>query len=127
MRPYEVMVIFDAGLEEDAIRAILDRAGGLIRSGGGTVGHVDRWGRRRFAYELNHRWEGNYVVVEAMSEPGPMAEVDRALRLADEVLRHKVVRLPDSVAGRQRRRGAPEVVVPAEGPNPQASTRGAER
>ncbi|MDQ1436414.1 MAG: small subunit ribosomal protein [Acidimicrobiaceae bacterium] len=97
------MVIFDAGLEEDAIRAIVDRAVELIRSRGGEPGRVDRWGRRRFAYELKHRWEGYYVLLDANAEPGVMAELDRMLFLADEVLRHKVIRLPDVVAARSGR------------------------
>ncbi len=101
MRPYEVMVIFDTGLEEDAVRAVLDRATELISARGGNPGRVDRWGKRRFAYELNHRWEGYYVLVEAAAEPAVMAELDRMLTLADEVIRHKIIRLP-SRAGRTR-------------------------
>ena len=100
MRPYEVMVIFDAGQEEDAIRASVDRAVELIRSRGGEPGRVDRWGKRRFAFELKHRWEGYYVLLQATAEPAVMAELDRMFFLADEVLRHKVIRLPDSVAAR---------------------------
>ena len=95
VRPYEVMIIFDAGLEEDAIRAALDRFTELIRSRGGEPGRVDRWGKRRFAYELKHRWEGYYVVLQANAEPAVMAELDRALFLADDVIRHKVIRLPE--------------------------------
>ena len=102
MRPYEVMVILDAGLEEDAIRAAVDRSTDLIRSRGGAPGRVDRWGKRRFAYELGHRWEGYYVVIEAQAEPAVMAELDRTLRLADEVIRHKVIRLPDAAVRAQR-------------------------
>jgi small subunit ribosomal protein S6 len=106
MRPYEVMVILDAGLEEDAIRAAVDRATSLIESRGGKPGRVDHWGRRRFAYELKHRWEGYYVLLEATAEPAVMAELDRSLRLADEVVRHKIIRLPDSVAGRKAKAAA---------------------
>jgi small subunit ribosomal protein S6 len=103
LRPYEVMVIFDAGLEEEPIAAVLNRATELIRSSGGNPGRVDRWGRRRFAYELHHRWEGSYVLIDATAEPAAMAELDRMLQLADEVIRHKVIRLPEKVAGRTRR------------------------
>ena len=103
VRPYEVMVILDAGLEDDVIRSIVDRATDLISSRGGNPGRVDRWGKRRFAYEMRHRTEGYYVVVEATAEPAVMAEVDRMLFLADEVLRHKVIRLPEGAAGRQAR------------------------
>jgi small subunit ribosomal protein S6 len=98
MRPYEVMIILDAGLEEDAIRSAIDRSTELIRSNGGTPGSVDKWGRRRFAYEMKHKWEGYYVVLRADAEPSAMVELDRFLHLADEVLRHKVIRLPDGVA-----------------------------
>jgi small subunit ribosomal protein S6 len=100
------MVIFDAGLEEDAIRAILDRSVELLSSRGAEPGRVDRWGRRRFAYELKHRWEGYYVLLQVSAEPPAMAELDRMLFLADEVLRHKVIRLPDAVAARAAHGGA---------------------
>ena len=102
MRPYEVMVIFDSGLEEEAIRAVVDRATELVASRGGNPGRVDRWGKRRFAYELHHRSEGYYVLVEATAEPAVMAELDRMLTLADEVIRHKIIRLPEAVARRSR-------------------------
>jgi small subunit ribosomal protein S6 len=95
MRHYEVMVILDAGLEEDAIRVVLDRTTQALTAGGATVGKVDRWGKRRFAYEVGHRSEGYYVLVDTVAEPAAVAEVDRMLGLADEVIRHKVIRLPD--------------------------------
>ncbi len=97
MRPYEVMVILDAGLEDDAIRATIERATAVLSASGGRPGRVDRWGKRRFAYELNHRWEGYYVLIEATAEPEAVAALDRMLTLADEVVRHKVIRLPDAV------------------------------
>jgi len=97
------MVILDAGLEEDAIRALLGRATDVIRNNGGTPGRVEHWGRRRFAYELHHRWEGYYVLMDATAEPAAMAELDRMFHLADEVIRHKVIRLPEKVAGRAPR------------------------
>lgn len=106
VRPYEVMVILDAGLEDDVIRSVIDRTVDLISSRGGTPGRIDRWGKRRFAYEMRHRSEGYYVVIEATAEPAVMAELDRVLFLADEVLRHKVIRLPEGVAGRDARPAA---------------------
>ena len=115
VRPYEVMIILDAGLEEEATRSAVDRATGLIESRGGTVGSVDRWGRRRFAYELKHKWEGYYVVLRAEAEPSVMTELDRALFLADEVLRHKVIRLPDDVAAAATKAAAPAAGAEANG------------
>ncbi|MCU1451224.1 MAG: ribosomal protein, partial [Acidimicrobiales bacterium] len=113
--PYEVMVILDAGLEEEAIRSVLDRSTELIRSRGGSPGSVDRWGRRRFAYEMKHKWEGYYIVLRAEAEPAVMTELDRYLHLADEVLRHKVVRLPDSVAAATPAAAAPAAGAEANG------------
>jgi small subunit ribosomal protein S6 len=57
---------------------------------------VDIWGKRRLAYEIGHKSEGWYVLVEVTGEPAALAELDRMLSLADEVIRHKVIRLPDS-------------------------------
>lgn len=106
MRHYEVMVILDAGLDEDAIREIVDRATLAITNSGGTVDKVDRWGKRRFAYEVHHRSEGYYVLVEATAEPAAVDSVDRVLGLADEVIRHKVIRLPDKAVGKASARPA---------------------
>jgi small subunit ribosomal protein S6 len=107
------MVILDAGLEEEAIRASVDRAVELLRSRGADPSRVDHWGRRRFAYELKHRWEGYYVLITVQAEPAAMAELDRMLFLADEVLRHKVIRLPEGATGRSRPATAPAAEEPA--------------
>ena len=107
MRPYEVMVIFDADLEEEAVRSAVDRATQLLQSRGSELGYVDFWGKRRFAYRLKHRWEGYYVVFQAKAEPSTMDELNRTLSLADEVLRHKVLRIPEAVYGPPRTAGSP--------------------
>ena len=117
MRPYEIVVIFDASLEENVIRQITDRIVDQVRTRGGTPGHVDRWGRRPFAYELKHRTEGYYVFVEVVAEPEVVAEVDRMLTLSDEVLRHRIIRQPEHVVGRRSPAPAP---APASEPAPAA-------
>lgn len=96
MRPYEVMIILDVTLEESAMQAVLNRSTELIESMGGQVGRVDKWGRRRFAYPIAHRTEGYYVVLDFSAETPLVDELGRSLRLADEVVRHKIVRLPDT-------------------------------
>lgn len=101
MRPYETMVIFDTGADEAAVNGVLDRALGALKAKGGNPGRVERWGKRTFAYELNHKREGYYVVIELTAEPDAVADMERIFVLADEVLRHKVMRLPDKVAGRR--------------------------
>ena len=98
-RPYEVMIIIDADLEEETIRAAVERWIHLIESKGAERGHVDWWGKRRLAYEIKHKSDGYYVVVQARAEPAAMDELHRTLSLADEVIRHKVLRIPEKVYG----------------------------
>ncbi|MEY3361044.1 MAG: hypothetical protein RL531_763 [Actinomycetota bacterium] len=100
LRPYEVMVIFDADLEEETIRSSVESSIKLIESQGAVRGPLDVWGKRRFAYEIKHRWEGFYVVFQAKAEPAAMDELNRTLSLSDQVIRHKVLRIPEAVYGR---------------------------
>ena len=101
MRAYELMVIFDGDVEDTAVNAILANVNTLVEAGGGNVKKTDRWGRRRFAYEINHKWEGIYVVLEISTEGRDLHEVERVLHLADAVVRHKVMRLPENEAVRR--------------------------
>ena len=71
------MVIFDADLEEETIRSSVESSIKLIESQGAVRGPLDVWGKRRFAYEIKHRWEGFYVVFQAKAEPAAM-EIGRA-------------------------------------------------
>lgn len=100
MRPYETVIIFATDLEDSVIESLIERALDLIRANGGSPGTVDRWGKRTLAYEVKHRREGYYVLVEFGAEPKTVAELDRFLLLLDEVLRHKIVLLSEKAAGR---------------------------
>jgi small subunit ribosomal protein S6 len=95
MRPYETMIVFDTTVDAQAIQASLDRALETIRNHGGSPGAIDRWGKRPLAYEIKKRKEGYYVVVEFAGEPATVVELDRILGLADEVMRFKIIRLPE--------------------------------
>ena len=108
MRAYELMVIFDADVADADIQKHLK---GLItdavEADGGSVASVDNWGKRRFAYQIDHKWEGTYVVLEILLPAGKdLHGVDRALRLADDVVRQKILRLPDDEAARRGLLGA---------------------
>ncbi|HEX5366519.1 MAG TPA: 30S ribosomal protein S6 [Acidimicrobiales bacterium] len=100
MRAYELMVIIDAELDDEVIEATVTRVADLLSQRGATVKRVDRWGRRRFAYEIDHKLEGYYVVYEFVGG-SDLDTLERSLRLADETVRHKVVRLPDHEAARR--------------------------
>ncbi len=92
MRKYEVMVILDSKLEEKTIAPSLDTFLNVIKADGGTVEKVDFWGKRRFSYEINHKTEGYYAVIELISTPEAVAELDRQLSLNEAVVRTKVIR-----------------------------------
>ena len=104
MRPYEVMVILEPSLEESQVQAVINQSTEQLQAAGSAVNRVDKWGKRRFAYELAKRTEGFYVLLDVASEPGPMQELDRTLRLADDVLRHKIIRIPEHAVGGQIRK-----------------------
>jgi small subunit ribosomal protein S6 len=88
------MVILDGSLEERTVTPSLDTYLNVIRTSGGSVEKVDVWGRRRLAYEIRKRSEGIYAVIDLHATPEAVAELDRQLRLNENVLRTKVIR-PD--------------------------------
>lgn len=117
-RAYELMVIYTADQDESAVSAQLKAVGQTIEAGGGTVATTDLWGLRRFAYEIDHKTEGVYVVLEIVTEAPNLDDLDRQLRLADEVVRHKILRLPEREA---TRRGLLGDGAPAEAPEEPAA------
>ncbi|HUR23813.1 MAG TPA: 30S ribosomal protein S6 [Acidimicrobiales bacterium] len=133
MRPYEVMIILDPTLDDESVRTEVDNATELIKARGGNPGRVERWGKRRLAYEIRKHREGNYVLVSAQAEPATMSDLDRHLTLADGVLRHKVVHLPEKALGKPARAlgtvgpddGAPTSEPAAPTPAPAAVAAGA--
>lgn len=96
MRTYEALVIVDAALEEAAIDQAVDRFLDVIKSSGGEVTAVDKWGTRRFAYEIDHRKEGYYFVATFSAEEGVVEDLKRTVQISDEFIRGKIVR-PEAV------------------------------
>jgi small subunit ribosomal protein S6 len=88
------MLILPAEADEATVNTATDRISAFAAKHSGEVRNIERWGRRRLAYELDHRNEGYYVVVTFSAEPAGQTELERTLNLADEVLRHKVMVLP---------------------------------
>jgi small subunit ribosomal protein S6 len=95
------MIIVDQDVDDATNKATIAKVVELIEADGGSVPTVDNWGRRRFAYPINHKHEGVYTVLEIVTQATNLDEVDRYLRLADEVVRHKIIRLPDAEATRR--------------------------
>ena len=95
MRDYEVMTIHRPDLAENDVEAKVTELESYLSTAGASVTKRDLWGKRRFAYEIDHISEGFYSVVSFQADPASVDSVDRMLGLADEVVRHKIVRLDD--------------------------------
>jgi small subunit ribosomal protein S6 len=88
------MLILPAEADEATVGTATDRISTVVAKHSGQVHNIGRWGRRRLAYEIDDQGEGYYVVVTFSAEPAAQTELGRALNLADEVLRYKVIVLP---------------------------------
>ncbi|GAA2094766.1 MULTISPECIES: 30S ribosomal protein S6 [Brevibacterium] len=92
MRKYELMLILDPELDERSLGADIEKLLKVVPAEGGTVDNVDIWGRRRFAYEIQKKTEGYYVVVDLGAKPDTVKELGRQLGLNESVLRTKFLR-----------------------------------
>lgn len=100
MRKYEAMVIVDARLEEGDIQKAVDKFVSTIGDVGGEVGNIDRWGTRRFAFEIDHQHEGYYFVATFTAPETSIEDVKRTLQISDEYIRGKIVQLgPNATNG----------------------------
>ncbi len=111
MPTYEMMIIFDSDAAEDERHTVLSSLEKIIKDLNGAITHTELWGMRQFAYEINHKTEGFYLVFEFEAD-GELTELDRILNLSDIVVRQKTLRLPDFEAERRKgvRSGAIEDV-----------------
>lgn len=91
MRNYEVAFIAQPDLDEAALNALVDKAKGWITTAGGQVEKVDLWGRRRLAYAIRKQHEGQYVLLQVLMAPKAIREIERNLRLTEQVMRFQVV------------------------------------
>jgi small subunit ribosomal protein S6 len=102
MRAYELMVIFDGDLDEPAAQAWVKTITDAIAKAGGSVhGKPDWWGKRQYAFPINKKEYGYYVVMNVLATGGALDELERSFRIADDVVRHKLLRLPDAEAARR--------------------------
>jgi len=89
------VVVIDPEIDEERLSATLDRISQFVTTRGGEVIDVDRWGKRKLAYPIKRRSEGDYVITHFRLEPAQAAELEAGLRLSEEVLRHLLVRSED--------------------------------
>ncbi len=92
MNKYELMYVIKSDVTEEKKTQLLDKFKGIIEADG-QVDNVDEWGNRRLAYEINKLNEGHYVLIHFNAAADVPKELDRNLKIADEVIRHLILRL----------------------------------
>jgi small subunit ribosomal protein S6 len=94
--PYEILLMLDPELPDDRQTEIVTRTRELIERGGGSWSAHDVWGRRKLAYEIDHKADGAYHLLTFDAEPETLDEVSRVLKIDDDVLRHLATRRVES-------------------------------
>lgn len=91
MKKYELALVLSPLLDEETLNAEKESVKALIERFGGTVENVDEWGKRRLAYEINKVNEGLYSFISFSAEPTAPAEIERRMRIKENVLRYLIV------------------------------------
>ncbi|WP_438433628.1 30S ribosomal protein S6 [Gorillibacterium sp. sgz500922] len=91
MRKYEVMYIVRPDAEEQAFQAAVEKFQTIITNGGGEVTKSEVMGKRRLAYEIKKFRDGFYVLVNFTAEPAVVAELERVMKISDEVIRYLII------------------------------------
>lgn len=93
MNKYQLLFIIDNDIEDEAKDAVIDKFSNLIAELGGAVGMLDKWGTRKYAYPINFKNEGYYVLMQFEATPDVPAEVDRQMRINDNVVRQLITKM----------------------------------
>jgi small subunit ribosomal protein S6 len=104
VRQYELIYITPPDITEEALAELHQQVAAVVERFGGAIERTENWGRRRLAYEIARHREGVYVL-EVINGPGALtAELDRRLRVFDNVIRHLIVRVDEELAVAERSR-----------------------
>jgi small subunit ribosomal protein S6 len=91
MRKYETIFILQPTLDEEAVKANIEKFKGVIENGGGVIENVDFWGKRKLAYEIKKVNEGFYTLINFNADAELPKELDRIFRINDTVVRHIII------------------------------------
>jgi small subunit ribosomal protein S6 len=91
MRKYETIFILHPSLDEEAVKANVEKFKGVIENNGGEIENVDAWGKRKLAYEIQKVGEGFYTLINFNANPDLPKELDRVFRITDSVIRHIII------------------------------------
>ena len=92
MNKYELVLVVNAKIEDDARAADVEKAKAYVTRFGGTVTEVEDWGKKKLAYEIQHMKEGFYYFIQFEAEATCPAELEKRVRIMENVLRYLVVR-----------------------------------
>lgn len=92
MNKYELALVVNAKIEDEAREAVVEKAKNYVTRYGGTITEVEEWGKKRLAYEVQKMREGFYYFIQFEADATCPAEVERHVRIMDNVLRYLVVK-----------------------------------
>jgi small subunit ribosomal protein S6 len=95
MNKYESIYVIRPTVDEEGIKALIERFNNLIQQEGGQVENVDEWGKRRLAYPIDDLNEGYYVLVNFSAESDLPEELERNYKITDDILRYLTIRLDE--------------------------------
>jgi small subunit ribosomal protein S6 len=93
MRNYELVTVISPTEEDESVTGLIDQVSKLVEERGGSVGDVDRWGKRKLAYPIKEFSEGNYILARFESGAGLIKEINAMLEASSMVLRHLVIKV----------------------------------
>ena len=94
-RTYEVVFIIDPGAGDDEVMRLSEGVQKIITGQGGTITKTEVMGRRQLAYEINHKKDGTYVLLEVEGSGAEIAELERRMRVNDQILRYMTIRVDE--------------------------------
>ncbi|OGF05112.1 MAG: 30S ribosomal protein S6 [Candidatus Edwardsbacteria bacterium RIFOXYD12_FULL_50_11] len=92
MNAYETVIILDPATDDAGLETEIQKVSELIKQQGGETVNVERWGRRKMAYPLNKRHDGNYLCIQFNAPAGAPKALDRICRLNENVVRHLIIK-----------------------------------
>ncbi|MCG0277656.1 MAG: 30S ribosomal protein S6 [Thermanaeromonas sp.] len=98
MRSYETLYIIRPDLDEEQIEAVVNKFTELIQKNGGEIIQVDKWGKKKLAYEIRKYREGYYVLMQFKGTPAVAQELERVFKITDEVIRYLIARLEEKAS-----------------------------
>ncbi len=108
---YETVCILKPDAGDEAVKGFIQKATASLQLGGGSLVKLDEWGRRRLAYTIQKKNEGYYFVMEYTSSPDASKEIERLMRLNEDVLRHQTIRLEDKPKAEEKKAEEPKAAA----------------